>query len=102
MKPRPRLNPAAGPEHKVQKKKILAAQKFNKDPKNRLAKKKARKAAEKLWLGKVRGTLDRKGKPKEKKPKNEKKKRTHELPIKKRKRGPIPESKKQYKKLSGK
>jgi large subunit ribosomal protein L4e len=60
---RPRLNPAAKGETKVQKFLYLQRCKVNADPKLRLAKKKARIAKERLWLQKVTGKVDKKGNP---------------------------------------
>lgn len=60
---KPRLNPAARTESKNQKRLYLERCKANADPKQRLAKKKARIARERLWLKKVTGKVDKKGKP---------------------------------------
>lgn len=59
----PRLNPASRREKVVAKKRVLEQQKVNRDPKLRLAKTLAKRAAKKEWLGKVRGKLDKHGKP---------------------------------------
>lgn len=59
---KPRLNPAAKIESKIQKKLYLERVKINADPKQRLAKRKAKKAEEKLWLGQVTGKITKAGK----------------------------------------
>lgn len=64
-KRRPRLNPAAKIESKIQKKLYIERQKVNADPKLRAAKKKAKATREKLWLAKVTGKVDRKGNPRQ-------------------------------------
>jgi len=62
-KRRPRLNPAAKTESKFQKALYLRRCKVNADPKLRRAKHNAKIAKDKLWLKKVTGKVDKKGKP---------------------------------------
>lgn len=67
-RPRPLLNPAFLPERKIQRRLLAERIKVNADPKLRRAKEKKKKADKKLWLQKVTGKVDKKGKPIAKKP----------------------------------
>jgi len=58
---RPMLNPAFAVESKRQKKMHIEREKANRNPKLRLQKTKAKKVAQKVWLGKVKGLLNKKG-----------------------------------------
>lgn len=60
---RPRLNPAFAVETKRQTKLHAERTKANRNPKLRLQKSKAAKTAKKVWLGKVKGLLNKKGQP---------------------------------------
>jgi len=62
-KRRPRLNPAAKVESKVQKKLYLKRCKVNADPKLRREKAKKKLADTRLWYKKVMGKVDKKGNP---------------------------------------
>lgn len=62
-KSRPRLNPAFPIERKTQTRLYLRRVEINKNPRLRRQKVKAKKAEKRLWLKKVSGKVDRKGKP---------------------------------------
>lgn len=57
------LNPAFKIEQKIQKKLYIERCKVNADPKLRLAKHKAKRDKDRLWLKKVTGKVDKKGNP---------------------------------------